>query len=518
MASADSIKVHILDVGQGSGNFIEIVNGGRTTKTVLIDLGSESASQEAGIPSVAIIASILKGMTKPRIDFVALTHSDSDHINLIERLLAHFVTASTPAPPVGSVVLEIGHIYFGGPREKYLKEKRGGGGNNVLDELERYQVSGETKSLTTNASSYSFSPPKALVTFDDVDFYLVIGNHIKGEDTSTQVDFENRKRRREQGYELNTFSMIFHIEFAGWSYMITGDATGATMHAANDIIKSQSISFNNTALLTIPHHGSETTATNMTTSAKRSRTKNGVAQQGRENLQDFADNVKAKTIHVSAEAVGNFKHPSAYVLSYFWEGSNLAKTGWYDDTTMPGKEHFYNAYFSKKDAFKMGSGSTETDLISVNGWKSFVTKYAVFTNRYYVADNIKDITGKKTALFPAVATGLVDIPAVASGVSPRPMAVAWVYETFKSTTPPAAGRTTLHRVINRPNLAANLVANVEIHPHMELTASDDEDYEIPMLELGDADNAHILPAHNSQPTVRAAATPRRSFKRLRSES
>lgn len=52
MTKASKIAVTMLDVGQGSGTFVEIYTGTKITATALLDLGSERAKDEADRKSV----------------------------------------------------------------------------------------------------------------------------------------------------------------------------------------------------------------------------------------------------------------------------------------------------------------------------------------------------------------------------------------------------------------------------------------------------------------------------------
>src|SRR4028118_789745 len=94
---AAGIKFQVLDVGQGSGNFIEIY-GAKTAPdtTILIDLGSELESTAAGVPAAKYIVDKLKAMDEPTLDTMILSHSDSDHINLLDLVLDEFYPPNTP--------------------------------------------------------------------------------------------------------------------------------------------------------------------------------------------------------------------------------------------------------------------------------------------------------------------------------------------------------------------------------------------------------------------------------------
>jgi len=443
MVDADSLRVSVLDVGQGSGNFFEMLVGGNVVATALIDLGSERAKTEAGGPAVDYIVKALEQMAvsqkRARIDFLALTHSDSDHINLILSLLAHFDPPSKKKPSL--TVLEIGYTVFGGPRVKFAKDTQ----ENVLDAVARYQTGTTTKivPLTSNACTF-YGTGKPLAEVKGVAFHLVVGNHLKGIDRTVRKKIDDTAWKL-TSYSLNTYSLILDVRFKGVHYVVTGDATGATLSTANQFIKDAKVPFTNTVMLTMPHHASLPTTFGLTSPLKRSRKgPNRVPVKAQENVEAFADNIKALTIHASAEDDTGYEHPSAYVMSYFWKHVNT--TGWYSDPALT-VGHFYNAFFDMEDEHKIKLGPKKVDkLPPFNDWWTFASEHAIFTNRYYVRPETYDPDEDQTALFPPGPATLVDIPKD-TAVSPPAFAVIWVYKT-------EATKTTVNPATNRDALAA----------------------------------------------------------------
>src|SRR5689334_1409073 len=138
---AIGMRFQVLDVGQGSGNFIEYWDDDEDLiATVLIDLGSEYAKEEAGGAAVAYIVGKLQAMDDPTLDAVMLSHSDSDHVNLLTKIFDQMDVTE----------LSIGAIYYGGERSKYTKH-----GTNILTEAEKYLPKGETsKTFRVNVTNY----------------------------------------------------------------------------------------------------------------------------------------------------------------------------------------------------------------------------------------------------------------------------------------------------------------------------------------------------------------------------
>ncbi|MEA3052548.1 MAG: competence protein ComEC [Sphingomonadales bacterium] len=462
MTKASKIAVTLLDVGQGSGTFVEIYTGTATpTATALLDLGSERAKDEAGGPSVDFIEKQLKSMAKPRIDFLSLSHSDSDHINLLQDLLSRFDKPGTKKP--AKPILEIGTVIYGGPRDLYAKH----GGTNVISDVEGYQPKGAKKPQPLPANNCSYSQPTPVFEINDVSFNLLVGNHIRSQHTKrTKI---TDKEWKFDSYSLNTYSLIFVVVFNGWRYVVTGDATGATISKANDYIAQYKATFANVAVMTMPHHSSETTTFGLSGS-KRPRSGKRVSDAAKKVIDTFAKSINGQSIHASAEEVGSFRHPSAYTMSYFWE--YVTKTGWYDDPELSDNQHLYNAYFVEDDGYIVVE--EEEDPVTkkknkkkvlfptVDDWWTLASRYAIFTNRYYVRDQAYDPDKDQTATFPPDPGKTTAIPK-SGAVTSLSLAVAWIYTTDATT-----GTTSIARLENRKTATAAFVTT----PVMELTKDD----------------------------------------------
>ena len=442
MPKATKIVVVQLDVGQGNSTFVEIYrntkkNPDNLVATALFDLGSERAKREAGDPSVEYIVNKLNSMTKPKIDFCSLSHSDSDHINLVQRLLSYFDPPNTTDPQ--KPILEVGKVVFGGPRRKFAKRND----PNVIDELERYQTGKTPKPGPLSANSCSFIRNTPMFKINEVEFFLLIGNHARGKDQNFDEHIK-QNRWRMDSYSLNTYSLIFVVVYAGWQYVITGDATAATISEANYLIKKYNVTFANVAVLNMPHHASETTTFSLTGRGSRHLKNKQVPTVAKGVIETFSSNIKPMTIHSSAEQVGHFRHPSAYAMSYFWD--HTSKNDWYADPVLEGNLHFYNAYFEKEDGYSIMLESNSeklNDLLLSNNWYTFATNYGVFTSLYYVEEQLYSPGENKTAVVPPNPACLTDIK-VKEGQNSPPLAVAWAYETVA-----ADNRTSVDRLTNR---------------------------------------------------------------------
>ncbi len=95
------LEVHFLDVGQGDSTFIVLPDDNQTT--ILVDCGSKQNS-DIGIRNVKACINQVNPKEKS-IDYLVLTHGDSDHYNMVNNLYADEYTFE--------------NIYVGGKLEDY---------------------------------------------------------------------------------------------------------------------------------------------------------------------------------------------------------------------------------------------------------------------------------------------------------------------------------------------------------------------------------------------------------------
>ncbi len=438
---AAGIKFQVLDVGQGSGNFLEIYDtNGTLSTTMLFDLGSEHASKTAGAGSVEYIIDTLKGMAEPTIDTVILSHSDSDHINLMGQLFEAF----SPPGTVGKnpdEILSIKHAYYGGDRNLY-KKGRSKKSFNVITKMEKYLTDSKAEgafSLSADDSSFYELPARPLAFVEDVLVFLMAGNIVK--ESVTKV--VTKKRKTPDGYTINTKSLVLLVYYKGVQILVTGDATGVTLLKCNQIINLSGAEayFDNVFMVTAPHHGSATTTFDVCGLTEGDLNK---VEYAEENLTNFVAYLKAQTLSASAERT-NFKHPSARVLSYFWP--KLSKTIYYTDPTLATeKRHFYTAYFLRKTYYLMidpVKKVIEQWPASAN-WHTVQTAANVFTTIYFDAAR-----QKKGVVLPPTPGESTD--PIATGQGLPALGVQWAFGIDET------GAKSIEPVVNREKaLAAGL--------------------------------------------------------------
>ena len=443
--AAKAIRFSVLDVGQGTGNFIETFNTktpSLTTppaKAFLIDLGSERQKKAAGGPAANWVVTQLNRMTSPELDCVILSHSDSDHINLLDMVLAAFDPPRTARPT--KPILTVKKGYYGGNYGLYAKRS-----NNILKKLEKYSPD-SLASFSTNESSFSASSPKPLRTVDGVDLYLMIANAGK-----SAASPPAKKKRRVDSFAINTKSLVVVVSW-GVQYIATGDATGVTLARCNDEVTG-TIKKNflpSVVMLTMPHHGSETTTFNITGISGGRDDKAAV-----KNVETFVAKTAPASVTASAERVKTFKHPSAFLLQFFWK---VIRSGDYKDPILRRSQHYYTAYFTTEDGYKVSTGTTRTTFPKSDSWYTVQTAKDIFTNLYFDPSMVPDKTRPQTVQLPPNPGSVVSAP---SKTPYPPLGVAWVYLT------PEGQGTKILRLVNRPALLAlqrQLVAAVTATPN-----------------------------------------------------
>lgn len=418
----ERLEFTVLDVGQGTGTFLAVHDDrGEVVRTVLIDLGSERAKLAAGGPSAEYVVEKLWYMAPPRLDAVVLSHSDSDHINLVQDVLSQFAPPDQDDPDKPN--LTVGFLAYGGDRGKYRKGKR----KNVVALVEEYMDSDDqATAFAASSSDFTASPVAPFFNEGGLRLYLVIGNAAQPDGKAPK----SKKRKISPSFAINTNSLVVLVEYRGVQFVATGDATGPTLAACNTVITDsvRKTYFKDVFMLAMPHHGSARTTFSL----------QGLSPDvtPEDNLTKFVERIPAQTITASAERVPTFKHPSARVLSYFWD-KLTAPAPFYSDPLLSASRHFYTAYFTKKDGFTLDDGSGKTSTWPKSDrWYTVQSARNVYTNLYFgrFLQSGVDIP-------PSPAKPVTEY----NGQQRPPLGVAWLYKVDETSR-------VLERVVNRPNL------------------------------------------------------------------
>ena len=413
----------VLDVGQGSANFVERYDDGdNLTAAALIDVGSEQWKRLAGGPSVNWLAGRLQEMVGgPKLEAVVLSHSDSDHVNLVPNLLRLFDTPRKVNPT--KPVLTVKEVFYGGDYAKYKKGKSDTS-KNVIEQLDEYRPLDVEKgarvyALPDDWTSFEGSDPEefyplAWIGSGEIPLWVLIANATAGYEL---VGNGSRKRKPVDlsgGYGINTRSIVVASVFSNRTIIATGDATGLTLQKCNRVLTgadAREVLHLPALMVTAPHHGSDTTTYDLTGSSHGSDAAKRV-------VRNFAELVKPMTLTASAGERTTFKHPAGTVISDLGRYM-AAETLFIDDALKADDEHFCTMYWWSRTADLVG-GTTDKWPAS-NDWYTSRTWRNLYTTDYFNSPG-------RNAAVPSAYPWQAYVEEQTRFVPAPPKGIAWGYE------------------------------------------------------------------------------------------
>jgi beta-lactamase superfamily II metal-dependent hydrolase len=449
--ATDLMVCKVYDVGQGQCTFFEIYDDEELTKpahTILIDCGTRKEHATAK-EAVRQIAETLKLMTPPTIDTLILTHSDIDHVNCVSTLLLDYFL---PPDGIGEEPnLGINKLYYGGDWVHYTKK-----GVNVLTQAQKYLNGKKKAAIAAGPDQMGWNETEndweQFRDVGDVALYLLAANtetmHV---DIFTGQHFTDPKTKTR--YLKNMRSMVVILRFADVEIVVTGDATALTLARCNQVL-TKSGPLTATFMATLPHHGSEETALdllNLKTDVKNANT------LAIDNLKNFATNIAAQTVTASADQFIGYSHPSARLISYFWEKLD-DKVQHYKDPFAPSGCHFYTAFFTP-NAYNARDRDNLPNTMKwppgIKGkWLTVQTTANIFTTLYFVIGQQNTEKNTWSAIVPP------DVPAVEytdlikadpKKKPPAPsLGVTWQF------TIDVSGKKSVEPIVSRPVATAGL--------------------------------------------------------------
>lgn len=355
-----NVVVNVVDVGQGQCTFVEVYDNASTpklTNALLFDCGSDKTSDETQT-NLNYIVSKVQELDEPGFDCIFFSHSDKDHISLTRYVVDELAKAITPKVP------KIKEVWYGGAHDKYTKY-----GFNILNYLvsQKYCANANLKSTPSNCTGYDISTKnytKPLWQSADttVTVYPIVSNVVSDDPDWDDNDATFGTTTAE---EKNQVSMVCGLYFGGASYVICGDATNKTMAAIDVLFSAGTTVFDNTNMLTLPHHGSRATGLAVKSSATASTLAIAV-------VDTFSALIKAKTTSVSAYE--KHRHPSLELMNHFIP--TITSPILRDPRLKEKNAHRAVAYF-------------DVALTQPSGWSLHNTSYTfdtntnVFATRYY---------------------------------------------------------------------------------------------------------------------------------------
>ena len=445
-----SVKFQVLDVGQGMGHFVEIygdpTDATKLTNTILIDFGSDHEEIAAGGPSVTYVTNKLKSMRpQPTIDLLLLSHGDTDHHNLLRKLLKNFDEYDPGAPTTS--MLYVKKAFFGGKWDLYgIKEPGDKKKTNTLTMVSKYMDTNQKpQGFKCYASSFYDDKPidpgkvKPWQTVRGLDVHMILGNcwSPAGHLTKKQT-----KPKNPGDFLKNTVSLVVLVTAPGGRFAVCGDATSATMAAIHNKVITDKIKdafFDDVFLVTAPHHGAARTAFDI-------KLFQGASE---DNVKEFAEKIGGQTIIASAERATH-NHPAWKLLNCFVP--KLLAPAYYTDPRLQGGRHSCTVHFTANqiEVSESGTGPPPTyqKWPTAERYATVQTAANIYTNLYSVPGSQEDIQ------VPPVKTDRV----AAANPPNQPLGVAWSFRIASDRTK------TLVPETNRAALTAALLARLAAQP------------------------------------------------------
>jgi beta-lactamase superfamily II metal-dependent hydrolase len=426
-----TVKLQVLDVGQGNSNFLEIYDDNndpeKLTHTILMDHGSTD-SVVSGRRPVRYVTDKLESMALPKINALFISHGDQDHHNLLWNVFENFDTPSQTNPT--KPVLTIERSDYGGDIGQYSSADDE---DNIINKIKTYMAAGHKPNpLEAGFSSFKMPGRPAFVQVATVQVRVIKGN-LPGE-TGLKGTSGN-KRTNSDAFAKNTVSLVLLVSVNNVQFVITGDATGVTMAKCNEEITNaiRPLFLSNVLVVTAPHHGSSDTGFNIQNLDK-------ITPIG--NLETFVDKIRAKCVVASAGLESSYKVPAYRLLQFFQ--ARLDPVAKYQDSEL-GDRHFFTAYFEPNrghdSTIKIPNASGKLQNLREGYW-TFYTESNTYTNIYCMGNRTR---GPKAYIVPpadATAVGAL------AEYKRKPLSVSWIFDVA------ANGSSTLTPRRSRPAPAA----------------------------------------------------------------
>jgi beta-lactamase superfamily II metal-dependent hydrolase len=259
---------------------------------ILIDFGAETMKKSSNLvinqaaPAVTTVVETLilqqKAGLTPKLDYVLISHQDTDHWSLLNYLMDAVDELKVP--------MKVGQVIYGG-------SDWGTGASATVDRLRTYGVDGLAPfaALESNVSNYVDANGKigSLVTIDELVLRILIANAPVA-------------AKKKTGMHKNGTSAVVVIDYSSERMILPGDATWETLAFCNTLLKAWTTSpVQPVKMVSAPHHGALASM-----AAKRRKGEKSNLEQ----LKEFTELVKPEALIASAGFSNSFKHPYRIIL------------------------------------------------------------------------------------------------------------------------------------------------------------------------------------------------------------
>ena len=238
-SGSGEIVVHMINVGQGDCIFIKFPDG----KDMIIDSGSTTRPYDNFDKDVVL--DYLRQRIDGNIEYLMLTHADTDHVSYLDEVLSEF---------------QVGNVYMPNIRSNNLdKSVKIGGRDMKVGDLDAGKLKKFTDKDTIDTERYTeffiaaLSEPNCNIT-------LNIGKYeIRGQDYTftfyclSQEEWDSRNLK--SATQINAVSPIGILEYAGRRLVFTGDSNNS-----NEKYYCETYPYVDCDVLKVAHHGSRTSS------------------------------------------------------------------------------------------------------------------------------------------------------------------------------------------------------------------------------------------------------------------
>ena len=294
MTTSSDFKVVVKNVGQGS---CTIIHNEENNNFIIIDAGSSASKSENLEDSIASdLGQSHSFLDVPQIVpnmMVFISHTDSDHINLIQKV---FTRNGQLSSQIKKVILgdNFKNFYKSAEAKNFLKSFVG----FVSDFQDKTSILSHDISLTsdllTHEPVWSDLVKREYIVdtlLEDTEFFT----HAQSTTSKLSIFSANAgiggTDQEEEDSNLN--SAVFSLMISGKRMLMMGDATGGVTRKIIDVVDPAKLQLE---LLVMSHHGADTEYTN--------------------NII-WAAATKPARVAISAGYHGGFKHPSILSLANF---------------------------------------------------------------------------------------------------------------------------------------------------------------------------------------------------------
>lgn len=430
-----SINVSVVNVGQGQCTFVE-VHGTATLDILLMDCGSNKASNHNVEENLDYMATFLYNMLLPTISCLVLSHSDTDHTNLVEKLIYRIDFLNTMNHTTKQLVIKA--VFYGGNFNDYTK---GVNKFNILQYIVERNFCNKTNVHTMCANRTNINPATGnpeggfwessdTKPEDKVLLFPIISNVLSDfPDFNDDDEYVPIGRNAET---KNTVSIVCGLYYKKYIYVICGDATLVTMSAIlryfntkhNGIHTTPTKIFNNNIMLTLPHHGSRVTTLGVNRGSEASI-------ENIATIKSFSRLLNAQSITISS--FQKHRHTSLEVCSLF---PPKCKTPALQDFRIgnPKNLHFmvlYDDVGVKKD----------DDTTIKEGYHNVITTSNIFGTDYYLSEavdfiNMEFSTDSEANPIYGILTTTGELPPINPGA-------CWIFTTLPNGDTSLVGKSIL---------------------------------------------------------------------------